>query len=122
MAGRQETDPDSVPIAEAAKHLGMTADAVRKRLQRGTLAGEKRGGAWFVAASELSTSATDDPRVQAVRPSPSGRPAAVPDRDSPSGQEASGRQAGGPEPSDALRATPGAPSPLRRLWRAVRGG
>ncbi len=45
MAGRQ----DGVPIAEAAAQLGLSAEAVRKRLQRGTLHGYKDDdGGWFV--------------------------------------------------------------------------
>jgi hypothetical protein len=45
MAGRQ----DGVPITEAAAQLGLSAEAVRKRLQRGTLHGYKDDdGGWFV--------------------------------------------------------------------------
>ena len=50
MAGRQ----DGIPIAEAAARLGLSAEAVRKRLQRGTLHGYKdddRG--WFVLLGDL---------------------------------------------------------------------
>jgi hypothetical protein len=44
MAGRQ----DGIPIAEAATLLDLSQEAVRKRIQRGTLAGYKRDGGWFV--------------------------------------------------------------------------
>jgi len=45
MAGRQ----DGIPIAEAAAQLGLSAEAVRKRLQRGTLHGYKDDeGGWLV--------------------------------------------------------------------------
>ncbi len=50
MAGRQ----DGIPIAEAAARLGLSAEAVRKRLQRGTLHGYKDDdGGWFVLLGEL---------------------------------------------------------------------
>jgi len=46
---RQGADrPPTVSVAEAAAVLGITPDAVRGRLQRGTLAGEKITGAWRV--------------------------------------------------------------------------
>ncbi len=49
MAGRQ----DGIPIAEAAVRLGLSAEAVRKRLQRGTLHGYKDdNGGWFVLLDE----------------------------------------------------------------------
>jgi len=45
VSGRQ----DGIPIAEAATHLGLSAEAVRKRLQRGSLSGYKDDdGGWFV--------------------------------------------------------------------------
>jgi hypothetical protein len=46
-----------VPIAEAAERLGLSTEAVRKRVQRGTLAGHKRDGAWFVAVGALDAAA-----------------------------------------------------------------
>ncbi len=49
MAGRQ----DGIPIAEASARLGLSAEAVRKRLQRGTLHGYKDAdGGWFVLLDE----------------------------------------------------------------------
>ena len=45
MAGRQD---NAIAIAEAAELLGLSQEAVRKRIQRGTLAGMKEGGHWFV--------------------------------------------------------------------------
>lgn len=49
MSGRQ----DGIPIADAAARLGLSAEAVRKRLQRGTLAGYKDAdGGWFVVLSD----------------------------------------------------------------------
>ncbi len=42
--------PDApwTPLDEAAARLGISPDAARKRLERGTLAGEKRDGRWYV--------------------------------------------------------------------------
>jgi hypothetical protein len=46
---RQGTDrPPTVTVSEAAAVLGISPDAVRGRLQRGTLAGQKIAGAWHV--------------------------------------------------------------------------
>ena len=39
---------DRVTVAEAAAILGVSEDAVRKRLRRGTLAGGKDGKEWYV--------------------------------------------------------------------------
>jgi hypothetical protein len=44
--------PTPVPIAEAAARLGITVDAVRKRIQRGTLTGEKTDTGWTVVWTE----------------------------------------------------------------------
>jgi len=41
-------DHDRTTIAEAAKRLGVSTDAIRKRLSRGQLHGEKVGGTWVV--------------------------------------------------------------------------
>lgn len=45
MAGQRQ---DGVPIAEAAARLGLSPEAVRKRLNRGTLPGYKLEGTWYV--------------------------------------------------------------------------
>jgi hypothetical protein len=51
---RQATDSTpTVTVAEAARRLGLSPDAVRGRLQRGTLAGEKIAGVWHVAGAAL---------------------------------------------------------------------
>jgi hypothetical protein len=50
-AGRQDAgshDRPSVTVAAAADRLGVTPDAVRGRLHRGTLSGEKVGTEWRV--------------------------------------------------------------------------
>jgi len=51
-AGQDRT----VTVTEAAAALGLTTEAVRKRLQRGQLAGVKIGGAWFVHLDRTSES------------------------------------------------------------------
>ena len=40
--------PTTVPIAEAAARLGISVDAVRKRIQRGKLTGQKTDTGWTV--------------------------------------------------------------------------
>lgn len=47
------THPDVTPLVEAATLLGITPEAARKRIQRGTLAGEKIDGTWFVQTTVL---------------------------------------------------------------------
>ncbi len=47
----EQPDTDTmpaVPVAEAARILNVTPDAIRARLRRGTLLGGKRGSEWFV--------------------------------------------------------------------------
>ena len=39
---------DILDISEAARRLGITPDAVRKRISRGGLEAHKRNGRWFV--------------------------------------------------------------------------
>ncbi len=55
-----------VPLAEAAERLDLSTEAVRKRIQRGTLVGEKVGGAWFVRADQLPSSASSGRQDAAV--------------------------------------------------------
>jgi hypothetical protein len=49
---RPESVPTTVPIAEAAARLGITVDAVRKRIQRGKLDGHKTDNGWVVVWTE----------------------------------------------------------------------
>jgi hypothetical protein len=55
---RQAVDADVVSswvgTADAASIAGISPQAIRARLKRGTLAGERRGWAWRVDASQLS--------------------------------------------------------------------
>jgi excisionase family DNA binding protein len=75
-------DHDRTTIAEAAKRLGVSTDAIRKRLSRGQLQGEKVGGTWVVflpAAtsqtihSEYFDRTPDRPRPEADRTGPDDR-------------------------------------------------
>jgi len=52
---RLDNDRTAVTIAEAARILGMSTDAIRKRLQRGTLPGEKIGDGWRVYLDDAAT-------------------------------------------------------------------
>jgi hypothetical protein len=57
---RQERDRPGLSVAEAADRLGITPDAVRARLHRGTLGGEKYAGTWRVWLSNTTTDRTTD--------------------------------------------------------------
>jgi len=54
-------------VGEAAERLGISEDAVRKRLRRGTLAGGKDGKEWYVflRANETRDMARDETRDMA---------------------------------------------------------
>src|SRR4051794_21749109 len=43
-----ESDAGPVPIQDAAVRLGTSPEAIRKRLARGSLRGEKHAGRWVV--------------------------------------------------------------------------
>ena len=53
---RQGGDRTVLSVPQAAERLGITPDAVRARLHRGTLAGEKEGGSWHVFFSTALSS------------------------------------------------------------------
>jgi hypothetical protein len=50
MTDAARTPPDTAPVSlsDAAVRLGISPDAARKRLKRGTLRGEKQNGRWLV--------------------------------------------------------------------------
>ena len=56
-----------VTVQEAAARLGTTPDAVRSRLRRGQLVGEKKGNAWYVFFDSDSQATVND--SQTVKPS-----------------------------------------------------
>jgi predicted ArsR family transcriptional regulator len=47
-ANRTPSDAMPLSLADAAAQLGISPDAARKRLERGTIQGEKRSGRWVV--------------------------------------------------------------------------
>jgi hypothetical protein len=49
-------DASWTPLDAAAKLLGISPDATRKRLERGTLKGEKRDGRWLVDLASADAS------------------------------------------------------------------
>lgn len=52
-----------LPLPEAADQLGITYDAARRRIKRGTLRAEKRGGHWFAAVPEPHTGPDQGPNA-----------------------------------------------------------
>ena len=64
--------PATVPVADAARRLGISPDAVRGRLQRGTLAGEKIAGVWHVVAARLNAGG-DGALAEAIAQAMNGR-------------------------------------------------
>ena len=57
-----------LPLGEAARRLGVTPDAIRKRIPAGRARARKRGGRWlvWVAAAELAASGRPDEPEWAV--------------------------------------------------------
>src|SRR4051794_35277610 len=71
-ADRQDPETGGLTVAEAAAHLGVTPDAVRRRLHRGTLAGEKTSdGQWRVSLPEQTPGHDPGDRQDTAR-TPSG--------------------------------------------------
>jgi hypothetical protein len=66
---KQDADRMVLSVPDAAQRLGVTPDAIRARLHRGTLEGEKQGGEWRVflpaepTAPIADTPATDQPEL-----------------------------------------------------------
>ena len=79
----QSTD-QYIPLIAAARQLGLSALAVRRRCQRGTLDGQKRSGEWYVrlTGTDQEHGPVSD---QSVPVSDRSRPAdqSVPDRHGP---------------------------------------
>ncbi len=65
--GTHGTHHDSVPVHDAARLLGISENAVRARLRRGSLNGVKHGTSWYVSLhhmdvpAEHHTSLSDTP-------------------------------------------------------------
>ena len=80
-----DQSPDQyIPLTAAAQQLGVSALAVRRRCQRGTLDGQKRSGEWYVRLT--GTDRQHEPVADQSVPVPDrSRPAdqSVPDRDGP---------------------------------------
>lgn len=58
---------DRLSVAEAAARLGLSTDAVRSRLNRGTLGGHKEAGGWVVLLRRPSAT-VDQPSPTGQRP------------------------------------------------------
>jgi hypothetical protein len=57
-----------IALSDAAALLGLSTEATRKRIQRGTLAGLKIDGAWFVEQSSLPDSPDVRPTMHSRHP------------------------------------------------------
>jgi hypothetical protein len=79
VADREPTgQPTGVTIAEAAKRLGLTTDAVRSRLHRGTLLGVKTAdGVWLVFLDEPTVDQPASDRTPTVTDRAGDGPATV---------------------------------------------
>ncbi len=67
------TRHDAVSVNEAAIALGITPDAVRARLRRGSLAGEKQGTVWTVHLDDARRVTRHDTPRDATRQRERGR-------------------------------------------------
>jgi hypothetical protein len=76
------TRPDALPAHEAARRLGITTEAIRKRIARGSLEGWRRGRRWFVVIPDVTGPEDETPRPDATaHPAPAvrSRPDTPPD-------------------------------------------
>src|SRR5688572_5340920 len=55
------SDGPGITISEAARQLGLSTDAIRSRLHRGTLPGRKVDGNWQVFLARPSAPTVDQP-------------------------------------------------------------
>jgi hypothetical protein len=60
----EQVDMDALTIPAAAERLGLTSDAIRMRLKRGTLAGRKVEGRWVVLVPGSNADPTSTERTQ----------------------------------------------------------
>src|SRR5215218_4791466 len=70
MPDRTPPDATGTPLDAAASALGISPDAARKRLERGTLRGEKRHGRWYV---ELASAPPPDAVSESTGRHPTGQ-------------------------------------------------
>ena len=68
----QERPVDGLTVAEAARQLGITASALRKRLRRGTLPAFKVGEQWYLRREGVDAAGAADRATPPDRGSPSG--------------------------------------------------
>lgn len=68
MTHGEQTERGALPLAQAAARLGLTPDALRMRLRRGTARGFKREGRLFVYLSERAGERAEPARASAERP------------------------------------------------------
>ena len=78
--GDSQQDGDGTPtghatvsVAEAARRLGVTPDAIRSRLHRGTLAGEKVDNVWRIRLSDREIPHRVDPEPTGSRQDATGQ-------------------------------------------------
>jgi hypothetical protein len=72
---QETTDQRPVSLEEAAERLGITVNAVRQRLKRGTLQGKKTPAGWVVVVPTNLATTTDHGRSVSDQPSTTGRSA-----------------------------------------------
>ena len=65
---------EAIPITDAAARLGVSPEAIRKRIARGSLAGEKRGGVWYVVLPDAMSGRSTRSSGRTRRPDASGQP------------------------------------------------
>jgi hypothetical protein len=70
------TTPAAIPLRDAAAHLGISENAVRKRITRGTLQAHKVDGAWRVVVDGYPA-ATPEPAADQAAATPSNQPPAM---------------------------------------------
>ena len=68
----QERPVDGLTVAAAARQLGITASALRKRLRRGTLPAFKVGEQWYLRREGVDAAGAADRATPPDRGSPSG--------------------------------------------------